>query len=308
MKKLTPLALLTFIIITGCSGPEGPSGIDALGVDIVPPTVQLTEPWPLSTLYDKMIVAAAAVDNVAIERVVFTIDGSPYVPGLTLVSATAPYRFTVPLDRITPGWHIISARAYDLAGNVADAAPRPVRLGLSSSLSDSTVTLAYHNGIEAATFRAPDSTRSEAFWIRMTAAAKANLRSANVTLGGRFSDTTILRIGIWTGAIIPSSQKVAIELGAVTFAGTPTPQQFNFGEQDEVLAGEFYLVIDLPNRSVGDTLIVAADNGYPPWKRSGTRTDGGWGTIADRYSTGDNLLAAVTLHYPAIADTGEGGG
>jgi len=289
----------------GCSGPEGPSGLDAQGVDVTPPTIKMTAPWPLSVNYDKLKIAAAAVDNVAIERIVFTFDGSPYMPGLVLVDGAPPYEFEASLDLVTPGWHLIAARAYDLAGNIADAAPRPVWLGRSRSLSDTTVRLAYHNDSPARLFKAPDSTKSEAFWVRFTAAKRSKLLNVHFNIGGSFSDTTMLRVGVWSGSGTPTRMLESLEIPAVLLRGDPTPQQFNFTDSLSLTATEFFLVVELINRTAGDTLVIAADDGSPPWGRSGARDDGGWNTLSDRYSVEFNFLASCWLYYdPVPPDSG----
>jgi hypothetical protein len=304
MRQLLFVIIAATLFTLGCRGPEGAPGVDAEGVDIVPPTIQMTDPWPLSSIYDSMKVAASAVDNVAIDKVIFTIDGSPYVPGLTLVAGAPPYRFMVPLAQIPPGWHFVAARAYDVAGNITEAPARPVRLGLSSSLSDTTITLAYHNKEAATYFTIPDSARSEAFWVRLSSARYAKLNSATMTIGGSFSDSTILNIGIWTGLLTPTVAKDTVSIGAVIVAGPPQPQTFNFGGQDSV-KGDFFIVLELTKSAPSDTLIIAADNGLPPWERSGTRDELGWFSLKDRYSSEANFILSCELHY-GVFQAGDG--
>lgn len=289
------------VFLVGCRGPEGPSGIDAQGVDVLPPTLQLTDPWPLDQYWDNVPIAAAAVDNVAIDRVIFTLDGSPAVGANTMVLTSSPFRYSLPLKDVTNGWHFIGARAYDLAGNATEAAPRPVWLGHSTMLSDTTVTLAYHNNIQASIFAIPDTSRAEGFWVRVTPAKGGDLRNIIFNLGGEFTDTTEIGIGIWTGTTIPTKLNSETAFPAAVVAGAVEPFQFDFADQADSLEGEFFIVIDLRKRAATDTLRIGADDGSPPWGRSGVRDDGGSVTTVERYGINANIIASIHYYYAPVA-------
>jgi hypothetical protein len=293
-------AFPSIFILSGCRGPEGPAGVDASGVDILPPTIRLINPWPLGRYWDELLLSAAAVDNVAIDRVVFTLDGAPAVGSFTMISTKDTSRIVLPLDRVTPGWHFISARAYDLAGNATEAAPRPVWLGHSDSLSDVTDTVAYHNGITAGVFTIPDSARAEAFWVRVTPAKAGYIRSTLIRMGGSFTDTSEVQIAVWTGTTVPSRAETTMTIPAVVVEGGIQPQRFNFGERGFRVQREFFLVFDLLKRSAEDTFRIAADDGSPPWGRSGSKDDGGWQLISERYGSQKNIILDCDIYYPEV--------
>lgn len=293
--------LLPALIATGCGGLEGPSGVDAEGVDVTPPTVQMTQPWPLGTYWDRLPLTAAAADNVAVDRVVFTLDGSPIAGGVTMVVLVAPYRLQLPLAYVEPGWHLAAARAYDIAGNVTDAPPRPVWLGQSPMLSDTVVTLSYHNGVAEQRFTIPDTARGEAFWVRFTPAKEGSLRRAVMHLGGVFSDTAYVRIAVWTGIAVPARAETTMTVPAVILADDALQlQTFNFGENGFRVRSEFFIVVDLIRTNPSDTLRLAADDGSPPWGRSGSRDDAGWHSLGERYGSTANLLAACDIYYAFV--------
>lgn len=284
----------------GCRGPEGPAGIDAAGVDILPPTLQMTEPWPLGQYWDVLNISAASVDNVAVDRVIFTLDGSTAIDSYTMTSSTPPYRFNLPLTNVSSGWHFVGARAYDLAGNTTEAPPRPVWVGHSSSLSDTTVSLAYHNEKIGTVFSIPDTARAEAFWVRVTPAKGGTLRSVTFQLGGVFSDTAEVQVGLWTGSSIPDDEETTQSLPSGLIERDIKPIQLFFTEDQDTLTGEFFIVLSLLKKSSTDTLRIAADNGAPPWGRSGIRDDGGWQTTTERYGLAANLIATMEFYYAPI--------
>ncbi len=294
-------------IISGCRGPEGPSGIDAQGVDILPPTLQLTEPWPLGQYWDRLLISAAAVDNVAVDRVIFTLDGSPAVGSLTMVLSSPPYRYILPLTDVSPGWHFVGARAYDLAGNQTEAAPRSIWLGHATLLSDTTTTIAYHNGITQTVFSIPDTSRAEAFWVRVTPAKSGALRSVIFRLGGTFSDSAGVSVGLWTGTSVPARKGISMTIPARVVQGELKPVEIVFSEPQNALSGEFYIVLEINKRSPRDTLFVGADSGTPPWGRSGLRDDSGWQLISERYGLGVNIIATSRFYYPPIPGDTTGG-
>ena len=109
-----------------CTGPEGPPGEDAVGVDTVPPTIILTYPAAGDTIPDTLQALAQAVDNGVIEHVAFYFDGSDQVNDSVAAWATEPpytFEFILSSMRVRAGLHTVSARAYDLAENAASTPP-----------------------------------------------------------------------------------------------------------------------------------------------------------------------------------------
>ena len=86
------------------------------GPDIIAPSVAITAPNN-GQLIDKLILPSVnininASDNVGIVRVELYVDGK-YIANDTI----APYSFAWNIRRVLAGSHIITARAYDAAGN-----------------------------------------------------------------------------------------------------------------------------------------------------------------------------------------------
>ncbi|MBM3326836.1 MAG: hypothetical protein FJY65_07645 [Calditrichaeota bacterium] len=286
--------------LTGCRGPEGPAGINAEGVDIQPPTIELKEPWPLSKVWDHLTISAAAVDNVAINRVVFFFDGSS-IAGLTALTAlNPPYQFVIDSTNLTRGWHFVGARAYDIAGNYADAPPRPVWVGFTRDLSDTTVFTFYHNNIADMIWTVPDSVRTEALWLRLTPAKTCSLRAVTVWLGGVFSDTAEVRVGIWSGTAVPTTEKITSTKSGSELTGLVRPQRFSFSGRATHISNDIYVVVNIGRQSANDTLKVAADDGAPYWGRSGSRDEAGWHTLRERFGRRNNLLIMAELYYARV--------
>lgn len=91
-------------------------GLDDL--DGVAPTVVLTAPADASVVSGTVALAANASDDVAVDRVEFLLDGNALGS-----DASAPYALNWNAATASNGAHVLSARAYDLAGNVGHSAP-----------------------------------------------------------------------------------------------------------------------------------------------------------------------------------------
>ena len=88
--------------------------------DDEPPVVSLTAPLP-GPVSGTVELQALASDDRGVVQVEFYLDG-----GLLGADASAPYSFSWPTATATPGSHLLSARAYDAAGNVGVSAEVPV--------------------------------------------------------------------------------------------------------------------------------------------------------------------------------------
>src|SRR5207249_7054147 len=80
-------------------------------VDTTPPTVTITS----VTQKDKshLLVKGTASDDVKVTRVELYVDGSFYAK-----DGSTPYQFTIDLNRLSIGAHVLTLKAYDAAGNV----------------------------------------------------------------------------------------------------------------------------------------------------------------------------------------------
>lgn len=82
--------------------------------DTTPPTVSLTAPADGATVSGSVALSATATDNVAVTKVEFY-DNST----LVATDTTAPYGTTWNTTTAPNGTHLLTARAYDAAGNIA---------------------------------------------------------------------------------------------------------------------------------------------------------------------------------------------
>lgn len=85
--------------------------------DATPPTVSFSVPAAAATVSGQVPVAANAGDNVAVDRVEFSVNGTP-----THTVTAQPYGFTWDSATVPNGVHVLQARAVDAAGNHATAA------------------------------------------------------------------------------------------------------------------------------------------------------------------------------------------
>ncbi len=88
-----------------------------LNNDFTAPTVSLTAPTAGATLSRTVTLSATASDDVSVTRVEFYVGGT-----LVGTDTSAPYSVTWDSTRVANGTHILTAKAYDAAGNVGTGA------------------------------------------------------------------------------------------------------------------------------------------------------------------------------------------
>jgi hypothetical protein len=95
----------------------------AVTVDNAAPTVAITSPANGSSVFLSTTVQASAGDNRGVTQVVF-------YDGATVIGAdtTAPYSVSWNLLSVPKGWHTLTAKAYDAAGNLTTSAPVSVKV------------------------------------------------------------------------------------------------------------------------------------------------------------------------------------
>jgi hypothetical protein len=127
---------LRVIYSSGGSG-GGPS-------DITAPTVSITSPAGGATVNGTTSVRASASDDVGVAGVQFFLDGSPLGPEVTL----APYSRWWDTTATSDGWHTLTARARDAAGNAATSAPvtMTVSNGSGSAFAPGDVVVSLETG------------------------------------------------------------------------------------------------------------------------------------------------------------------
>ena len=94
-----------------------PQLIMALAADTTAPTVAITDPADRATVSGTQSVQATATDNVGVARVEFRLDGT-----VTATDTTSPYQWNWNTAGSTNASHILTAAAYDAAGNVGGSA------------------------------------------------------------------------------------------------------------------------------------------------------------------------------------------
>lgn len=114
-----------------------------LPADGTPPVVNLASPTNLATVRGNVTVSAIAGDEVGVARVQFLVDGA-----LAFTDDAAPYGWTWNTRTVANGWRLVSARAWDAAGNVSEAIANvwvdndwtPPNIGLSAPAAGSVVS------------------------------------------------------------------------------------------------------------------------------------------------------------------------
>jgi hypothetical protein len=123
--------VLAFGILAGfiaCSGEDGLPGQDGISPDITPPAIALLAPAAGDTARDTLRVVASAVDNIAVDRVVFYLDGSDRIDDTTFAEVSGleaidnQYVWTFDLLELglPNGIHSVMARAFDVDRNQTD--------------------------------------------------------------------------------------------------------------------------------------------------------------------------------------------
>src|SRR5690606_11929474 len=82
--------------------------------DTTNPTVNITSPSNNAAVSGVVTISANASDNVGVEKVEFSVNGS-----LKLTDNTSPYSYSLDTKSMNNGSHTVSARAFDAAGNSA---------------------------------------------------------------------------------------------------------------------------------------------------------------------------------------------
>ncbi|HYH99051.1 Ig-like domain-containing protein [Hyalangium sp.] len=90
----------------------------AVSVDNASPTVAITSPANGGSAFLSVTVQASAGDNVGVTQVVFY-DGATVIG----TDTTAPFSVSWNILFVPKGWHTLTAKAYDAAGNVTTSAP-----------------------------------------------------------------------------------------------------------------------------------------------------------------------------------------
>ncbi len=310
VKRAALMAAFVLLLFTACEGPMGPSGQHAQGVDVIPPTIELVQPHPLSQVWDEFTIAASAVDNVAIREVVFTFDGSYIINNQVLFDDEPPYEVTIEaVDGegtrwFESGWHFVSARAYDTAGNLTDAPVVPIQLGFSEDLQD-TIVMAFHNGVPDREWTLPDTAGATAYWVRFNTPKRCRVLSVDLYYRQflRHIDSICI-VGIWNGDLFPDEDDM---LGADTLFWDYVPDtsisyepviHLSFLNNGEIMVSDdFFVMIELVSNDPADSIVLMVDDGLPPWRRCGSRDDDGLHSLIERYGVENNFMVSCSVFY-----------
>jgi hypothetical protein len=104
------------------------------GADINPPTVSIVSPLNNSTVNGAINVDVNATDDTAVNYVELRMDSI-----LLGTDSTLPYRFSVDTTAYSNGQHVLGARAYDTAGNLANSTN--VNINIYNPIADTTAPL-----------------------------------------------------------------------------------------------------------------------------------------------------------------------
>ena len=103
-------------------------------VDVEAPTIRIVSPAAAAEISGDLELKAEAMDNTGVVRVTFSLDGAQVA-----ALSTPPWQASVPHDALEVGPHVITAQAFDAAGNGANAAPvtfvRPAEPNLTGGVS-----------------------------------------------------------------------------------------------------------------------------------------------------------------------------
>ncbi len=97
------------------------------GSDTTPPTCSITSPTAGSTVSGTVTITASASDNVGVTKVEIYVDGA-----LRVTDTASPYTWSWNTTTFANSSHTITAKAYDAAGNIGQAANVSVTVNNSS--------------------------------------------------------------------------------------------------------------------------------------------------------------------------------
>jgi subtilisin family serine protease len=130
------------------------AAVASLPTDVLPPTASISTPAANAVVSGTVSVGVSASDNVGVARV------DLYVDGVLQASDTlAPYTFAWNTTALANGFHTLTAKAVDAAGNVGTSATRtvdveninttPPTITSTSPLPGGTVAAAYSTTLQA---------------------------------------------------------------------------------------------------------------------------------------------------------------
>ena len=160
-------------ICTDSSGNTAKAGPVTISTsDISPPQVSISSPAAGSTANGSVTFTATCTDNVSVNTMQFTLDGSPYG---TLFTSGGTQSLTV--SNLVLGTHVVGALCSDSSGNTANAATVTFTLSGSKGTTTSTVdfTITTLNGTPNTATVTAGSTASYSLGVKQTTTGNASV-------------------------------------------------------------------------------------------------------------------------------------
>ncbi len=151
----------------------------ATGPDTIAPTVALTAPSPGARLVGATMLGATATDDVGVTRIQFFSEAT-----LLGESVTAPFVLTFDASTLTDGNHLLTAKAFDAAGNSATSDAVPVVVGATGPVDQSPPVV-------SVTAPLADATTGVELVLRATATDDVGVTRVELELDGTVTATLV---------------------------------------------------------------------------------------------------------------------
>ena len=312
--------VLAFGIMAGfiaCSGEDGQPGQDGISPDVTPPAIALLAPAAGDTARDTLRVVASAVDNIAVDRVVFYVDGSDRIDDTTFAEVSGfdavdnQYVWTFDLLELglANGIHSVMARAFDVDRNQADTPTifiyteyqtPPGPAVLRAWEPDSVGFYRLPKRYEVSPFEPYDSYHS----TRFLPERDCYIDSVRLYLSGDaltdLNFDTTLTINVYdSDGIYPLVKESLMGTGTLNLIDLDSTGWFatEIGDQVPFLANRFFpvsveaggLLSETTSFAIGVSIMDKYD--YPTQNRSARYFSGGivplWQTLQEEYATYD---------------------
>jgi subtilisin family serine protease len=204
----------------------------AAGTDATPPTVGLTSPAAGAFVRGTVSVSATATDNVGVAQVDFRVDGA-----LVASDTTAPYTASWDTAGLS-GAHVLTAVAFDNAGNSTTSAP---------------VTVTVDNVAPAVVVTAPAAGSTVSGVVSVVAAPTDDVGIARVEL---YAGTAL--VGTRTAAPWTATwNAAAVANGAWSIAAYVYDKAGNFASSPSLIVNVLNPVLPVPAQAVYDPTLQA---------------------------------------------------
>lgn len=110
--------------------------VDNTAPDTQPPTVEIISPEPESTVSGVISVEVAASDDTAVYSIILWVGDTAWE-----TDTAAPYVFSLDTGELPNGGYILSAVAYDLAGNPGESTPVPISVSNDAGGSEQVMQI-----------------------------------------------------------------------------------------------------------------------------------------------------------------------